>query len=161
MLRPERHPGAKMPSRTREASGARPRPAWRAGAAEWEQALLASAAGDGHGVDTERRGGRGALQLQVVADQIDALEHAVQVRRDGDLAHGEGDAAILDVEAGGATGEVAGDGVEAEAHHLRHEQAAFGPRDDLCGTRLAGFEDEVRGGGANGAAGARGAGRGL
>ena len=71
-------------------------------------------------------------------------QQLVDVERDGDLADRVGELAVLDPEARRAAREVAGHGVEAEAHHLGDVEAALGAVDDLRRLRRRRLEDEVR-----------------
>src|SRR4051794_26782743 len=64
----------------------------------------------------ECRCDRGATHLDVVGDQIDALQDLVEVRRDRDLADRERELPVLDPEALGPAREVPGDRVEAKPH---------------------------------------------
>src|ERR1039458_8716839 len=117
-------------------------------------------AGDGHAVDAEGGRGGGGTEDEVVADGGDVLVHVFQVAGDGDLFDRVGELAVLDPEAGGALGVVAGDEVDAEAHGLGDVEAVLHIADDLFRRERAGLEEEVGGAdaGVGGERMARGAG---
>src|SRR5690606_10930079 len=120
-----------------------------------------SAACDGHRSHAEGRRGGGGLELQIVRHGVHAEQHGVEVRGDGDLAHRERDLPVLDPEACRAPGEIAGERVEAEPHHLRDEEATGGVGDELVAGQITRLHDEVRRRGADGPAAPGGAGGGL
>src|SRR5690606_38418324 len=91
----------------------------------------------------------------------DAEQHRVQVGRDGDLSYRKRDLAVLDPETRGTPRKIAGDGVEAEAHHLRDQEAARSGGDELAARQGARLHDEIAGGRADRSSAAGGAGRGL
>jgi glutathione S-transferase len=86
------------PALQRALADERPAGIRRAGTerARWRPA---SAAGDRHAPDLERRGADGGAHPQVVADHLDVAEHLEQVAGDGDLVHRMGELAVLDPDA--------------------------------------------------------------
>ena len=83
-----------------------------------------SIARDRHPIDEYRSALARASPQDIVTHRLDALEHFLEIARDGDLLHRIGDLAALHPEAGGTARVVAGDLIDAHAEQLGHQQAA-------------------------------------
>ena len=83
--------------------------------------------------------------IHVVCDCVDALEEIVEVERDRDFGDRVIQRAVIDQEARCAAAEVAGHGVEAEAHHAGHVEPVLRVGDQIVPADRAGLQREVAG----------------
>src|SRR4051794_7108701 len=75
---------------------------------------------NGHLSNLQCRGGDRAAEDQVGADGFDAHQHLLEVARNGHFGNREGQFAVADPQTYGAARIIAGDDIDAEAHHFGH-----------------------------------------
>src|SRR3954468_6137051 len=115
----------------------------RNSAASRAQILSAvSASAKRQALDAQRRRVDAVAEFQIVG-RDERLEHRQQVSGDRHLAHGVGDLAVLDPEAGGAAAVIAGHAIDAGADQVGDVKALLDVGDQLFRRHRAGFEVQI------------------
>src|SRR5215470_19003046 len=109
----------------------------------WRPRWLALFSGDRHAVNPQSGSSSRATKLQIVADLRDIVQHVFQVAGHGDLFHGIGEFAVLNPQAAGSAGKVAGDHIHAKTEELGNIKPALDAGDDLLRRALAFLQKEV------------------